>query len=172
MCGVPQAFEREKYLKDQIQSIQVKSMKCDFYNYRVAPRRRQRLHQHMLRKHSFPTKPSLCVDSNSASEPAVNLPVRDLIAPETDLIRLEAPPASSMDATFASEAETLETNCSLVNVYVNQTQSQAPALPDPLTPCMDESPPSPLPFSDFEAESFTLFSAPQSRPTLPSVQSG
>ena len=52
------SFERERYLKDHIQSVHVKSVKCDFCNYHVAPRRRQRLHQHMLRKHNFPVRPS------------------------------------------------------------------------------------------------------------------
>ena len=84
--------------------MHVKSVKCDFCSYPVAPRCRKRLYLHIMRKHDFPTKPSLCLDFpdinpvQPAIEPA-SLPVNDLTSPETDLIRLDAQPASfdSMD---------------------------------------------------------------------------
>ena len=52
VCG--KSFELECYLKDHILSVYVKSPKCEFCDYTVAPRRRRRLQLHMQRKHNFP----------------------------------------------------------------------------------------------------------------------
>lgn len=98
-------------------------------------------------------------------------PASDLLPPDTDSIRLEAPPASLTSTAVVNpmETETFVSNCLSTDVSLNPNQSQAPTLPDPSTPCMDERLPSPLPFSDFEAESFALFSP--LNPDLPSLQS-
>lgn len=55
MCG--KVFERERYLKDHIHSVHIKSLGCDFCDYRVAPRRRKRLEDHMRKRHNFPAPP-------------------------------------------------------------------------------------------------------------------
>ena len=72
MCG--KVFERERYLKDHIHSVHMKSLVCDFCDHRVAsrrrkrldehmrkvaPRRRKRLDEHMRKRHNFPAPPCL-----------------------------------------------------------------------------------------------------------------
>ena len=111
-------------MKDHINSVHIKSVKCEFCEYTIAPRRRRRLKLHMQRRHNFPVPPvkqsqipasteqpapettvpdhqyEQTVSSDIGGTSDVNLwyTYMDLDTPETDAIQLDI----STDINFDS----------------------------------------------------------------------
>ena len=152
VCG--KSFEQERYLKDHINSVHIKSVKCEFCEYTVAPRRRRRLQLHMQRRHNFPVPPvMLSQNPASTTQPAPETTVpdhqyeqtvssdiggtsdvnfwhtnMDLDTPETDAIQLDI----STDISFDSLVEDSDDLPPQPLPYST--------LLDPPTPCLDERP--------------------------------
>ena len=100
VCG--KSFEKRKYLQDDIKSVHIKSLKCDFCDYCVAPRRRKRLADHLRKKRNFPI---LIVT------PVLEHPLPPLSTPETDMIRL----VEEADVVAETAGKETLSKCSLVN---------------------------------------------------------
>ena len=152
VCG--KTFERERYLKDHIRSVHVKSLKCEFCNYTVAPRRRRRLQLHMQRKHNFPVPPTGGVETPAYTTQELTVPVDSietvdiedtLRTPETDAINL-------------GEVD-MDINIPCFDSLLTDDDDLPPqplpfsTLIDPPTPCLDERPSPVLPlFPDFDLD--------------------
>ena len=152
VCG--KTFERERYLKDHIRSVHVKSLKCEFCNYTVAPRRRRRLQLHMQRKHNFPVPPTGGVETPAYTTQELTVPVDSietvdiedtLRTPETDAINL-------------GEVD-MDINIPCFDSLLTDDDDLPPqplpfsTLLDPPTPCLDERPSPVLPlFPDFDLD--------------------
>ena len=159
VCG--KSFERERYLKDHINSVHIKSVKCEFCEYTVAPRRRRRLqlHIHMQRRHNFPLPPvmlsqnpemtvpdhqyeqTVSSDIGGTNDVNIGYTYMDLDTPETDAIQLDI----STDINFDSKVEDSDD--------LPPKPLPFSTLLDPPTPCLYEMPSPVLPlFPDLDLD--------------------
>ena len=49
------SFAKQRYLKDHINSVYIKSVVCDFSSFKVVKKRKKRMETHLRAKHDFPT---------------------------------------------------------------------------------------------------------------------
>ena len=64
------SFAKQRYLKDHINSVHIKTVVCDVCGFRVAKKRRKRMEIHLRAKHNFPVPamaPMTEISSNSSS---------------------------------------------------------------------------------------------------------
>ena len=174
---------KERYLKDHINTVHVKTILCDFCDYKVSRRRRKQREAHMLRRHQFPAPiPSNVnvVSPSTSSFLAVpstqeTVTIPDLRTPETDQIVLKiGDPSRTMNSDvttsmdYALESSDISFDAVFPTIYLTQSRSLSSAT-GASTPCLDEhSPPAFSLFSDLDLEPSDPFSS--SRPDLPPLQ--
>ena len=139
VCG--KSFERERYLKDHIRSVHVKSLKCEFCDYTVAPRWRRRLQQHMQRKHSFPVPPTGGVVVPVSRTQDMTVPI-DPIKTEDLECALRTPDTDDINL---GEVDMDIQNPSFDTLIADSNDLPPQPLPfstllDPPTPCLNERP--------------------------------
>lgn len=143
-CGA--SFEKDRNLKEHIRNVHVKKIKCDFCNYRVAPRRMSRLTNHMQKKHNFPA------------------PVKTALQPQSLEVSTGDP---GLGSTVSHISLLPIVDCDWSGVPHVTLPSSLPPSPIPTrssTPVQDELPFLPL-YPDFESESTPLLSSMQSEVT-------
>lgn len=165
MCG--KVFERERYLKDHINSVHIKSLLCDFCDYKVAPRRRKRLEEHMRKRHNFPAPPcSFLVPQPAAdlsySHPDVQLPTLGSCS-ETACDETFAPIDRTFDSSVCNMSESVSVTCITSSPPSNIVSFPVPSRCS--TPCQDEHPTLPL-FPEFDSPFVPFSPLPSTQPSL------